>query len=72
MTTLYESDLTDLEELDVQASVAEVVTWRGRGALELNGLALVRGLEAADVTGHLRRRVCLSRHRFPRRRCAEL
>jgi hypothetical protein len=50
MAALYESDLTDLEELDVQASVAEIVTWRGRRALKLNGLALVRGLEAADAT----------------------
>jgi hypothetical protein len=34
----------------VQVSVAEVVTWRGRSALQLNGLAVVRGLETADAT----------------------
>lgn len=49
MTTLCECDITDLEELDVKASLAEEVTWRGRRALKLNGLALVGGLEAADA-----------------------
>jgi hypothetical protein len=50
LTIPYESDLGDLEELDVHASLAEVVTWRGRTALHLNGLALVRGLEVSDAT----------------------
>jgi hypothetical protein len=50
MATPYESALTDLEELDVRASPAEVVTWRGRGALKLNGLALLRGLEVSEAT----------------------
>jgi hypothetical protein len=48
--TLYETDLTDLEELDLRASLAEAVTWRGRRALQLNGLVLVRGLKVSDAT----------------------
>ncbi len=50
MTTVYETDLTDLEQLDVQATVAKVVDWRGRRVLQLNGLAVVRGLETANAT----------------------
>jgi len=63
MTTLYESALTDLEGLDVQASVAEVVTWRGRRALKLNGLALVRGLQASDATIEVQ--VCAEEAAYP-------
>lgn len=50
MKMIYETDLTDLRQLDVQATAVDVVTWRGRKALHLNGLAVLRGLEATDAT----------------------
>jgi hypothetical protein len=43
-----EVDLTDLRALELHARSAEVVTWHGRRALQLDGLALVPGLEALD------------------------
>jgi hypothetical protein len=48
--TVREIDLTDLEQLDVHASEAEVVEWRGRRGLRLNGVAWVHGVELADAT----------------------
>jgi hypothetical protein len=49
--SIYENSLADLSELLVQASEAEVITWRGRKALRLvDGLALVPDLEVSDVS----------------------
>jgi hypothetical protein len=48
--TVREIDLADLEQLDLHASEAEAVEWRGRRALRLNGVAWVRGVELADAT----------------------
>ncbi len=50
MTTSYATNLTNLEALDVHARVAEVVTWRGRRALRLDGLALVPDLEVREAS----------------------
>jgi hypothetical protein len=51
MALLYEDDLTDVGPLSVHASEANVVEWNGRRALKLvDGLALVPGLEARDVS----------------------
>jgi hypothetical protein len=44
----WENELTDLGRLEIQARSAEVVTWHGRRALQLDGLALVPWLEALD------------------------
>ena len=44
----WENELTDLATLDLYARSAEVVTWHGRRALQLDGLALVPGLEVLD------------------------
>lgn len=46
----WENELTDLDKLEIQARTAEVVTWQGRRALRLDGLALVPGLEALDAS----------------------
>ncbi len=50
MTSIYQTDLADLEQLLVHATAADVVTWRERKALQLNGLAVLRGLEPTDAT----------------------
>jgi hypothetical protein len=50
MMTVYESDVLDAGQTDLRVRLAEVVTWRGRRALQLDGLALVRGFELADAT----------------------
>ena len=51
MTLLYEDDLTEVGTLSVHASEAKAVEWNGRSALKLvDGLALVPGLEARDVS----------------------
>ena len=51
MTLLYEDDLTDAGTLSVHASEAKAVEWNDRRALKLvDGLALVPGLEARDVS----------------------
>jgi hypothetical protein len=43
-------DLTELRQLEVHASEAEVVTWHGLEALKLNGLVLARDLNVADAS----------------------
>jgi hypothetical protein len=43
-----ENVLTNLDRLEIQARSAEVVTWHGRRALQLDGLAVVPGLEVVD------------------------
>jgi len=50
VTTSYATNLTNLEALDVHARVAEVVTWCGRRALRLDGLALVPDLEVREAS----------------------
>ncbi len=51
MALLYEDDLTDVGALSLHAADAQVVDWHGRPALRLvDGLALVPGLEARDVS----------------------
>ena len=51
MALLYEDDLTEVGTLSVHASEAKSVDWHGRKALKLvDGLALVPGLEARDVS----------------------
>jgi hypothetical protein len=46
----WENELTDLDRLEMQARSAEVVTWQGRRALRLDGLALVPLLEVLDAS----------------------
>jgi hypothetical protein len=48
--TVHEIDLAELGQLDVHAAEAQAVTWRGRRALKLNGLALARNREVGDGT----------------------
>ena len=48
--TVREIDLAELTHLNVHATEAQALVWRGRRALKLNGLALVRGLEVGDAT----------------------
>ncbi len=48
---LYENSLTDLGDLLVHASDAEVISWKGRKALRLvDGLAVIPDLEVSDVS----------------------
>jgi hypothetical protein len=48
--TVREINLAELTHLDVHASEAQPVSWRGRQALKLSGLAVVRDLEIGDAT----------------------
>jgi len=45
---MWQNDLADLSALELFARSAEAVTFRGRPALKLDGLALVPGLELLD------------------------
>ncbi len=51
MTLVYENDLSDLHDLFFRDGTPEVVTWQGRRALKLNGLALLPSLTLAE--GHI-------------------
>lgn len=49
--SIYENSLADLSELLVQASEAQVVTWKGRRALRLvDGLAVIPDRETSNVS----------------------
>lgn len=48
MAPTYEIPLTDLIELRLHATEAQVVTWQGRRALRLNGLALIPGVSLLE------------------------
>jgi hypothetical protein len=51
MQTLWESELGDLQDLDLRHAEAEGTTWNGRRALRLDGgLALIPDLQRADAT----------------------
>jgi hypothetical protein len=51
MVTLLEDTLTNLLDLEIHATQAEVITWQGRHALRLeNGLALVPAHRLADAS----------------------
>ena len=51
MAVLHEGELTNLQALSLHASEAGVVKWQGHQALRLvDGLALIPGLEAGDVS----------------------
>ena len=48
--TVRAINLAELTHLNVRASEAQALVWRGRRALKLNGLALVCDLEVGDAT----------------------
>jgi hypothetical protein len=48
--TIYETELTDVRQLCIRASEADVVTWQERRALRLNGLVLIPDLSLADAS----------------------
>jgi hypothetical protein len=51
MTLIYENDLSDPRDLFFHDGTLEIVTWQGRRALKLNGLALLPALTLAE--GHV-------------------
>jgi hypothetical protein len=51
MTLIYENDLSDPRDLCFHDGTAEFVTWQGRRAMKLSGLALIPALSLAE--GHI-------------------
>ena len=49
MVPIYQNDLTDLNRLSLHGPAAEIVTWGGHEALNLNGLALIPELPIGDA-----------------------
>jgi len=51
LAPVYENSLTNLNELSVHASAAEVVTWKGRKALRLvDGLVVMPDVDTSDLS----------------------
>lgn len=50
MKTLYEAELTDIRQLCIRASEADVVEWQGQPALRLNGLVLIPDLSLTEAS----------------------
>ena len=51
---MYVNALDSLDDLDLHARSAEIVTWQGRQALKLDGLALIPNVLADDATIQVR------------------
>ncbi|RPI33541.1 MAG: hypothetical protein EHM70_05675 [Chloroflexota bacterium] len=45
----YQNDLSNLQSLDLHASMAEITNWQGQQALKLDGLVIIPNLKVTDA-----------------------